>query len=74
MSRVWEHGDIYTIDDCEFVAVPEPGNGGCDGCIGYVHGGICDMLPTGCGNSEIIWKPHNDAAKVLHVVLKLEGQ
>lgn len=74
MSRVWEHGDIYTIDDCEFVAVPEPGNGGCDGCIGNVHDRICDMLPMGCGKAEIIWKPHNDAAKVLHVVLKLEGK
>lgn len=74
MARRYEPGDTFTTmkDRYEFVAVAD-NNNGCERCMGNLHRSICDMLPTGCGEDSIAWKPSNDAAKLLLTIIKLEG-
>lgn len=72
MSKSYKPGDTYIHDMLEFVAKHDSNNG-CHGCIGDLHLSVCDMLPRGCGQDEVIWKPSNESAKTLHAILKLEG-
>ena len=79
MTR-YKPGDTFTTKEgrYEFVAHNDNDNdndndNGCERCMGNLHTGICDWLPSGCGEDQIIWKASNDTAKLLHVILKLEG-
>lgn len=70
----YKPGDTHIHEMLEFIARDEGnGNDGCNGCIGSLHDSVCDMLPSGCGNDQIVWKPSNESAKTLHAILKLEG-
>ena len=73
--REYKPGDTFITkeDGYEFVAAHDESNG-CERCIGRIHTRVCDMLPTGCGSDNVVWKPSNDAAKLLLVIFKLEGQ
>jgi hypothetical protein len=75
----YKPGDVYAMDNgCEFVALGDgAANDGCSRCIGASNKGgdkVCDLLPMGCGEDEIVWKPHNELAKHIKVVMILEGE
>ena len=71
--RIYKPGDTFRWDAYEAVAKHD-NNRGCDGCIGKLHTDICDALPGGCVDGEIIWSPLNDTASLMVVTLKLEGK
>lgn len=71
--RKYKPGDTFSWEAYEVVARPDNHNG-CDMCIGRLHTDICDALPGGCNTDEIVWRPSNDPAKLLAVILKLEGK
>lgn len=74
MRKSYSPGDTFkSPEGYEFLAVSDNGNG-CDQCIGRLHTDICDSLPGGCSPDEIVWRPLNDAAKLMLVILKLEGK
>jgi hypothetical protein len=71
----YKPGDTFRWDAFEVVAKYDGDNSsGCDGCIGRLHTDICDALPAGCNEDEIVWRPLNDTACLLTVTLKLEGK
>lgn len=74
--RRYKPGDTFRWDDqYEAIAhLDRDNDSGCDDCIGILHTDICDALPRGCNEDEIVWKPNNEAANVLVVILKLEGK
>jgi hypothetical protein len=71
--HIYKPGDTFRWDGYEVVARPD-NNQGCDRCIGKLHTDICDALPSGCVDDEIIWSPLNDTASLMVVTLKLEGK
>lgn len=71
--RTYKPGDTFAWDAYEVVARHDDDNG-CDHCIGRLHTDICDALPTGCLDDEIVWRPSNDTASLMVVILKLEGK
>lgn len=73
MRRSYKPGDTFKHQMLEFVAYPDDFNNGCEHCVGHIKDSICDMLPSGCGRDEIIWKPSNDSAKMLVVLMKLDA-
>lgn len=73
MSRPYKPGDTFTHQMLEFVAHHDNGDSGCEHCVGQLKTSICDMLPIGCNEDEIIWKPSNDSAKMLVVLMKLDA-
>lgn len=70
--KEYQPGDTFKTQMLEFIADDDRGEG-CDLCIGGLKTSICDMLPTGCGNSRIVWKPSNESANMLAVLIKLDG-
>lgn len=72
MSRPYKPGDTFAHQMLEFVAHHDNFDNGCDQCIGNIKDSICDMLPVGCGTDEVIWKPSNDSANMLAVLIKLD--
>lgn len=76
----YKPGDVYTHGDYEFVALHDGDTTiatGCRRCIGDSSKGgdaVCDMMPMGCGEDEIVWKPHNELAKHILTIMKLEGE
>lgn len=59
-----------TISGVEYISIPDPGNAGCDGCVGYCDGDVqdlCTKLSNGgeCWEKEIKW--------VVNVTDKLPG-
>lgn len=73
--RKYKPGDTFRWGIYEAVAVSDQNNdNGCAGCLGRLHTDICDELPGGCNNDEIVWRPLNDTACLLAVTLKLEGK
>ncbi len=70
--KEYQPGDTFKTQMLEFVAYHDDLHG-CDACVGDIKDSICDMLPSGCGQDEIIWKPSNDSAKTLAVLIKLDG-
>ncbi len=55
----------------EFIAVPDTTPlPGCSSCIGN-HGSTCLHLPMGCFEDQILWHPHNDAARLIPVLVAL---
>jgi hypothetical protein len=71
--RQYKPGDTFRWDAYEVVAKHDNGDG-CDHCIGKLHTDICDALPAGCVDTEIVWRPLNDTASLMVVTLKLEGK
>jgi hypothetical protein len=71
--REYKPGDTFRWDAYEVVARHDNDNG-CASCIGKLHADICDALPNGCNNDEIVWRPLNDTANLMVVILKLEGK
>ena len=71
--RKYKPGDTFRWDAYEVVARHDHDKV-CDHCIGKLHTDICDALPAGCNDDEVIWKPSNDAASLMVVILKLEGK
>jgi hypothetical protein len=71
--RRYKPGDTFRWGAYEVVARHDNDNG-CNHCIGKLHTDICDALPNGCNNDEIIWAPLNDTASLMVVTLKLEGK
>jgi hypothetical protein len=71
--RKYKCGDTFRWGAYEVVAKHD-NDQGCDGCIGRLHTDICDALPSGCNEDEIVWRPLNDTACLLTVTLKLEGK
>lgn len=71
--RTYKPGDTFRWDAYEVVAKHDV-NRGCYHCIGKLHTDICDALPSGCSNDEIVWRPLNDTANLMVVTLKLEGK
>ena len=69
----YKPGDTFTHQMLEFVAHHDFGSRGCEHCIGLIKESICDILPIGCGNDEIVWKPSNESAKTLAVLIKLDA-
>lgn len=74
--RYYEPGDTFRWDSQYEVVASEDRahNAGCDACIGNLHRDICDALPLGCNEDEIVWRPNNEAASLLVVITKLEGK
>jgi hypothetical protein len=73
--RKYKCGDTFRWGAYEAVAIDDRDNGsGCYRCIGRLHPDICDALPGGCNDDEIVWRPLNDTACLLTVTLKLEGK
>ena len=72
MSETYKPGDTFKTQMLEFIANDDRGEG-CEHCIGYLKTSICDMLPTGCGHDGIVWKPSNESASMLAVLIKLDG-
>jgi hypothetical protein len=73
--RTYKPGDTFRWDAYGVVANYDRNNeGGCDMCIGRLHTDICDALPAGCNENEIVWRPLNDTACLLTVTIKLEGK
>lgn len=73
MSRPYKPGDTFTHQMLEFVAHHDNFDTGCEHCIGHIKDSICDILPIGCGNDEVIWKPSNESAKTLAALIKLDA-
>jgi hypothetical protein len=71
--RRYKPGDTFRWDAYEVVAKHD-NDSGCDHCVGNIHPSICDALPIGCNEDEIIWAPLNDTACLMVVSLKLEGK
>lgn len=71
--RQYKPGDTFRWDVYEVVAKHD-NNQGCDHCVGKLHTDICDALPSGCNDDEIVWRPLNDTACLLAVTIKLEGK
>jgi hypothetical protein len=71
--REYKPGDTFAWDAYEIVAKHDNSRG-CDHCIGRLHNDICDALPTGCNDDDIVWRPLNDTASLMVVTLKLEGK
>ena len=73
--RHYKPGDTFIWDEqYEVVAKTDRGNKhGCDDCIGRLHLTICDALPGGCNEDQIVWLANNEAACLLAVITKLEG-
>jgi hypothetical protein len=72
--RTYKPGDTFRWDAYEVVARHDNNDNGCDHCIGKLHTDICDALPSGCVDDELIWSPLNDTASLMVVSLKLEGK
>jgi hypothetical protein len=73
--RKYKPGDNFRCGTYEVVAVDDrDNNGGCERCIGRLHTDVCDELPGGCNDDEIVWRPLNDTACLLAVTIKLEGK
>ena len=73
MGKAYKPGDTFTHQMLEFVAHRSSSGSGCEHCIGNIKDSICDMLPTGCGMDEVVWKPSNESASLLAVLIKLDG-
>ncbi len=73
MRRSYKPGDTFKHQMLEFVARRGYNSTGCDNCVGQLKTSICDVLPLGCNEDEIIWKPSNDSAKMLVVLMKLDA-
>jgi hypothetical protein len=71
--RKYKPGGTFRWGAYEVVAKHD-NDQGCDGCIGRLHIDICDALPSGCNDDEIVWRPLNDTACLVAVTLKLEGK
>lgn len=71
--RKYKPGDNFRWGAYEAVAKHD-NDQGCDGCIGRLHTDICDAMPSGCNDDEIVWRPLNDTACLLAVTIKLEGK
>jgi len=71
--KCYKPGDTFTHQMLEFAAHHYNGHKGCEPCVGNLHFNVCDILPSGCGRDEVVWKARNESAKVLHVLIKLEG-
>jgi hypothetical protein len=73
--RTYKPGDTFRWGDGQYEVVARHDNdNGCASCIGKLHTDICNALPTGCNNDEIVWRPLNDTASLMVVILKLEGK
>ena len=73
--RQYKPGDTFKWGDGQYeVVARHDSDNGCATCIGKLHTDICDELPRGCNDDEIVWRPSNDTAKLLVVTLKLEGK
>lgn len=74
--RHYEPGDTFRWDSQYEVVAREDSVhvAGCDACIGQLHRTICDALPIGCNEDEIVWRANNEAASLLVVINKLEGK
>ena len=69
----YKPGDTFTHQMLEFVAHHDSGDESCEHCVGHIKESVCDMLPAGCGNDEIVWKPSNESAKTLAALIKLDA-
>jgi hypothetical protein len=71
----YKPGDTFRWGDGQYEVVARHDNdNGCAHCVGRLHTDICDALPMGCGDDEIVWAPLNDTACLMVVSLKLEGK
>lgn len=73
--RHYKPGDTFIWDE-QYEAVAEADRDsatGCDDCIGQLHRTICDALPGGCYEDQIVWRANNEAACLLAVITKLGG-
>lgn len=67
-------GDVVCVNDMEFIAAQDKTEDGrCETCIGN-HGSTCLHLPMGCAVDDIVWHPHNDAARLIPVLVALGDQ